>query len=74
MKLNSEIVYFKLSYKINILKYRKYELTTESETVINCSSVTAVTVQTALHLPYNYYSSEQMLLADRPTVSNAATP
>jgi len=33
---------FSLSAKINIFKYRKYELSTEKEKFINCSTLTAV--------------------------------
>ena len=43
INLNFVIAYFQLSAKIKILKYTKYELSTEGETLINYSTVTTVT-------------------------------
>jgi len=37
------IAYFQLSAKIKILQYTKFQLSTEGEIFINCSTVTAVT-------------------------------
>jgi hypothetical protein len=44
--LNCVIGYFQLSVKIKIIKYRKYELSTEGETFINFSTVTTVIADT----------------------------
>jgi hypothetical protein len=67
-----------LSAEIYTLQHRKHELSTEGETFITCSTVTAVTADRhsltdTAGTDCDCYSCEQMLLAGRSNVSKAAT-